>query len=200
MMLPINVIQTLIKSGAIQQLHSLSNVNSGEQKPQNPTPKILNLMQAIKNDTTENSLQHGSLQKTDTVELTTSESSQFLQQQITIQTKEYENIYLRMSGRKKNDKLDPDFCRLLFSLVLKNLDEVVIDVKVQNRIISLTIFSHAQGIESLVGELRSSLQKNLESIGYQLSSVKIGNVGVSAGDEKVEKSLANLQERVDCKI
>lgn len=198
-MIPINLIQAIFKSGALQKLHSLSNTNQGEHKTQIPSTTLSSLLPTNKSEITENAILQNPLHQTDTVELTSNDSNQFLQQQITFQTQNFGNFSLRMSGRKKNGKIDPAFCRLLFSLDPNNLNEVVIDVKVQNRILSIVIFNETEGIESLVHEFKSTLQTNLESLGYQLSSVKIGKPTTS--DEQIRQiDLTIFRERVDIKI
>jgi hypothetical protein len=194
-MIPIHLIQAIFKSGAVQKLHSLSNSSQGEQKTQSSSTNLPILLSANTSEISSTS-QHSPLHQMDTVDLTSNESSQFLQQQFIFQTPENKNISLRMSGRKKNGEIDSDFCRLLFSLELKNLNEVVIDVKVQNRILTLVIYNQSEGIESIVSDLKSTLQTNLESLGYQLSSIKISNPEKVIGQTVSTK----VHERVDLKI
>ncbi|MCS0543189.1 hypothetical protein NXY55_24730, partial [Aeromonas veronii] len=134
MMIPIHLIQALFKSGAVHKLHSLSNLKQEEQKTQSSSTNLSSLLTANTSEISKYSSQHSPLHQMDTVDLTSNDSSLFLLQQFIFHTPDIKNISLRMSGRKKNGEIDSDFCRLLFSLELKNLNEVVIDVKVQNRI------------------------------------------------------------------
>ncbi|WP_099363030.1 hypothetical protein [Fredinandcohnia onubensis] len=197
-MIPIHLIQAIFKSGAVQKLHSLSNSSQREQKTQSSSTNLPILLSANTSEISSTS-QHSPLHQMDTVDLTSNDLSQFLQQQFNFHTPDNKNISLRMSGRKKNGEIDSDFCRLLFSLELKNLNEVVIDVKVQNRILSLVIYNQSEGIESIVSDLKSTLQTNLEPLGYQLSSVKICN---PIDREKVisQTDSTKVHERVDLKI
>lgn len=52
------------------------------------------------------------------------------------------DLTLQWSGRKtKEGKIDPDYCRVLFYLELEHLEETVIDMQVQNRIIKVTVIN-----------------------------------------------------------
>ncbi|MEH7382506.1 hypothetical protein V7138_18735 [Bacillus sp. JJ1533] len=198
-MIQIHILQALMKSEAFQKLHSLSNVNQSDQKTHNSTPNLSTLLPVLKGDRRENVVQHSLSHQTDTVELTTNDSSQFLQQQITFQHPAFKHVSLQMDGRKKNGKIDPDFCHLFFSLELKYLREVVIDVKVQNRILSIAIYNDTEGIGALVEELKTTLQTNLEHEGYQLSSIKI--VNLLERNKQLEKTrFEGCYERVDVKV
>ena len=49
---------------------------------------------------------------------------------------------LQWNGRMKEDgKIDPDFARILFYLDLHSLEKTIIDMQVQNRIVSVTVFN-----------------------------------------------------------
>ncbi|THE14454.1 hypothetical protein E1I69_04060 [Bacillus timonensis] len=198
-MIPIHLLQILMKSEAFQKLHSLSNANPTEQKTQNATGHLPNLLPVGGEEIADNIVNHSRMLQTDTVELTSSDSTQFLQQQFTFQNSANQTISIRMDGRKKNGKIDPAFCHLLFSLELHELKEVVIDVKVQNRILSISIFNDREGIELLVEELKPTLHTNLEKQGYLLSSIKI--VNPIARDNQYEKTgFEEVHEKVDVKI
>lgn len=78
-----------------------------------------------------------------------------------------------MVGKKNKDgKLDPDYCRILFYLDLKNLKEVVVDMQVQNRIVTLLIMSDNPELKTIASPLLSNLKEGLQQIRYQLSSVQ----------------------------
>ncbi|MEL3971347.1 hypothetical protein AAEO50_03555 [Rossellomorea oryzaecorticis] len=84
------------------------------------------------------------------------------------------DITVQWMGREKEKgKIDSDHCRILFYLQLGNLKETLVDMHVQNRIISLSIWNEHQIVnhysQSLIPELKESLQR----MNYQLSSVKI---------------------------
>ncbi|WP_335414574.1 hypothetical protein [Bacillus sp. JJ1566] len=198
-MIPIHLFQALMKSEAFQKLHSLSNTNQSELKTQNPTNNLSSFLPTLKGEITENVVHQSRLLQTDTVELTSNDSTQFFQQQITFHNPAYPNFSIRMDGKKKQGKIDPDFCHLLFSLELEYLKDVVIDVKVQYRILSITIFNDTEGIGALVEELKPTLQTNLEKNGYQISSIKISKP-TSEGNQVTKTRFEGFNERVDVKI
>ena len=43
---------------------------------------------------------------------------------------------------KKNGKIDPEFARIMFYLQLEALEETVIDMQVQNRIVTINLYNH----------------------------------------------------------
>ncbi|MGM7635858.1 hypothetical protein [Bacillus sp. Hm123] len=83
------------------------------------------------------------------------------------------DVTLQWSGRKKESgQLDADYCRVLFYLNLEHLQETVIDMQVQNRIISLQIFNDVPGIQTMATPLLPVLKAGVEAKGYQLSTVQ----------------------------
>ena len=86
-----------------------------------------------------------------------------------------QDIFLQFEGKKNEEgKIDADFCRILFVLDLANLKETMIDMHVQKRIISLTIFNETDQGKQHQG-LQTMLQEALGKMDYQLSSVN-GNL------------------------
>lgn len=83
-----------------------------------------------------------------------------------------QDIFLQFEGKKNEEgKIDADFCRILFVLDLANLKETMIDMHVQKRIISLTIFNETDQGKQHQG-LQTMLQEALGKMDYQLSSVQ----------------------------
>jgi hypothetical protein len=81
-------------------------------------------------------------------------------------------ITIRWEGKKQNgQKLDPDHCRMLFWLEMRNLKDVAVDVQIQNRILSLKVFSEHPFIEKLSSVFIPSLKKSLNEMNYTLSSL-----------------------------
>src|SRR5690606_9101999 len=198
-MMPFNIIQALFKSGAIQTFHSSSTLSDSEVKLANPSIKILDKLLVTNSEMTELTFKNRQSLPKDTIELTTSESNRFLQEQVSFKTADLEYISLRISGRKKKGKIDPTFCQLLFSLNLTNLNEVLIDVRVQNRLVSIKIYNQTVGVESLANDLKSSIKTSLESLGYQLSSVSVDNLAINEV-MKDQADLCNSTNKVDIKI
>ncbi len=81
---------------------------------------------------------------------------------------------MHWSGRMKDDgKIDSDFARILFYLQMEALKETVIDMQVQNRIVSLTVFNENTYLQPLAERLKELLAIGLEEKGYQLSGVQL---------------------------
>ncbi|WP_142953067.1 hypothetical protein [Peribacillus simplex] len=87
------------------------------------------------------------------------------------------DLTLQWSGRKtKEGKIDPDYCRVLFYLELEHLEETVIDMQVQNRIIKVTIINgHGETLEEAAGQYLDILRENLGKMDYRLSGVSFVN-------------------------
>lgn len=84
---------------------------------------------------------------------------------------------LEWNGRMKEDgKIDSDFARILFYLELESIEKTVIDMQVQNRIVTVTVFNADDTLKSLGGGLlQGRLKEGLESAGYKLSGVFFKN-------------------------
>ncbi|MDM5310025.1 hypothetical protein [Peribacillus frigoritolerans] len=87
------------------------------------------------------------------------------------------DLTLQWSGRKtKEGKIDPDYCRVLFYLELERLEETVIDMQVQNRIIKVTVINgHGATLEEGAGQYLDILRENLGKMDYRLSGVSFVN-------------------------
>lgn len=79
---------------------------------------------------------------------------------------------LEWNGRMKDDgKIDADFARILFYLDLHSLNKTVIDMQVQNRIVTVTVFNADRTIQTIGKPIEEKLKLGLESVGYKLSGV-----------------------------
>lgn len=104
------------------------------------------------------------------------ESNQFIHAAIQIPGEKLalnQDIFMQFEGKKTEDgKIDPDFCRILFVLHLKNLQETIIDMNVQKRIISITIYNDKSDLTNKIKNIKEMLEDNLSSLHYHLSTVK----------------------------
>lgn len=83
---------------------------------------------------------------------------------------------LEWNGRMKEDgKIDPDFARILFYLDLGSIEKTVIDMQVQNRVISVTVFNADDTLKTLGAPLQQKLKEGLDAAGYKLSAVFFKN-------------------------
>jgi hypothetical protein len=78
-----------------------------------------------------------------------------------------------MGKEKEKGKIDSDHCRILFYLHLDNLKETLVDMQVQSRVISLSIWNELQAANELSQSFIPGLKEALQKIDYQLTSVKI---------------------------
>ena len=79
---------------------------------------------------------------------------------------------LEWNGRMKEDgKIDSDFARVLFYLDLHSLKKTVVDMQVQNRIVTVTIFNADRTLQAIGQPIQEKLKTGLESVGYKLSGV-----------------------------
>lgn len=80
---------------------------------------------------------------------------------------------IEWNGRmKENGKIDPDHARVLFYLDLETIQKTVVDMQVQNKVVTLTIFNEDPTLK-MVGELlQDRLAEGLDTEGYQLSAVR----------------------------
>lgn len=76
------------------------------------------------------------------------------------------------SRRGRKGELDATNCRLWFDLDMKHLGPTVIDVHVVDRIVSLNLRNDQPWVSELFESRKSDLAAGVESIGYQLLSMK----------------------------
>ncbi|MRG85416.1 hypothetical protein [Salinibacillus xinjiangensis] len=86
-----------------------------------------------------------------------------------------EDLFMDFEGkRNEQDKIDSNYCRVMFYLTLQNINETVVDLFVQNRSISLSVFNdQPEIVKPLTKLLESSLADNLQTLHYQLSSIVV---------------------------
>ena len=83
------------------------------------------------------------------------------------------DVTIQWNGRKKeNNKMDPNDCRILVYLELKNIGEILADLRIQNRKLSITLINGTPDINTLVESQIIILKENLHRLNYQLTSVK----------------------------
>ncbi len=95
--------------------------------------------------------------------------------QFPVHFKEWKSDIMMRWDLKRNrmGEIDEDFSRILFYLDLQFLKETVVDMNVQNRVVSLKIINGNDSIKHLVPDLKTELKTQLGKIGYRLSIVKI---------------------------
>ncbi|MCP3739076.1 hypothetical protein [Rossellomorea sp. BNER] len=83
------------------------------------------------------------------------------------------DIHIQWVGQKnENDELNAEHCRILFYIKLEYINEVIVDMQVQNRIVLLNIINEHPKLKDLSSEFIPLLKKGLEKLNYQLSAVQ----------------------------
>ncbi|WP_042348940.1 hypothetical protein [Bacillus massiliigorillae] len=82
-------------------------------------------------------------------------------------------VTMQWSGRKKKDGvIDPAFCRVLFYLQLENIDETIIDLVVQNKVMKISVINERANIlQNIAKSLMQQVKERLEAIGFKISSI-----------------------------
>ncbi|MER1984742.1 MAG: hypothetical protein ABS948_02495 [Solibacillus sp.] len=81
---------------------------------------------------------------------------------------------LQWNGRMKEDgKIDANFARILFYLQMESIEETMIDMQVQNRVVTINVFNDHPHLELLAEPLKQALKAGLEEKEYRLSGVFI---------------------------
>lgn len=102
------------------------------------------------------------------------------------------DLTLQWEGKKqKNGTLNPNHCRVLFYLNLETLAETIIDVQIQNRIVSLHVINEHSKPVNLIGALQPILKDALRELNYQLSSIKWTQPNPLIGNKNKQKILTN---------
>lgn len=82
------------------------------------------------------------------------------------------DAHLHFQSKSKDGQIDADFCRILFYLQLPKLKETIVDVRIQNRIIAITVYNENQLSSHMLKPFISKLREQLKQSSYTLSSVK----------------------------
>ncbi|WP_342559264.1 hypothetical protein [Metasolibacillus sp. FSL K6-0083] len=110
---------------------------------------------------------------------------------------------LQWNGRMKEDgKIDANYARVLFYLHMESLQETVIDMQVQNRIVTVTLFNDNLGLTPLAEPLKKSLKEGLASKDYQLSGVFIKQFESALQEQAGQAIKEQVEERsgVDIRV
>lgn len=83
------------------------------------------------------------------------------------------DLTIQWNGRKKeNGKIDANDCRILFYLELKNIGELFVDLRIQNRKLSITMINEKIAQNFIEEPQIAILKENLQQLNYHLSSIK----------------------------
>jgi len=108
---------------------------------------------------------------------------------------------LQWSGRMKEDgKIDSSYARVMFYLDLASLKETVIDMQVQNRVITLNIFNESDSLQPYAEPFKEALKAGLSSLNYQLSGVFIKNFAKQPASTSLASRIQTSVGGVDIRI
>ncbi|TDQ42408.1 hypothetical protein [Aureibacillus halotolerans] len=86
---------------------------------------------------------------------------------------EFGDQYIQYQGQKnESGELDTTFCRLFMCLTLDPLGEVVIDARVQNRLVSVDVTHQEKELSPLLKASESILREKLADLDYSLSYIE----------------------------
>ncbi|MDY8024057.1 DNA ligase [Paenibacillus polymyxa] len=109
------------------------------------------------------------------------------------------------SRRGKRGELDASNCRLWFDLDMKGLGPTLVDVQVVDRIVSVKLHNDHEWAASLLTSGRESIHIALESLGYQLLSLRTEPMPIrteqnSLASSEVQSYVPQPYKGVDLKI
>jgi hypothetical protein len=102
--------------------------------------------------------------------------------------------------RKKDGKIDPDYCHIVFCLFLDHLKETVVDVRVQQRIVHVSVFHPAPRLPELANALQPSLKERLAAHGYTLSALKVEASAAKNAPMPIDAAFDKRNSEVDYRI
>lgn len=99
------------------------------------------------------------------------------------------DLTIQWNGRKKeNGQIDPDYCRILFYLELEYLNEIIVDLQIQNRIMNIRIINDVEEIKMLAAPFMENLKDNLDKLGFKLSNVVFQSTSEQAAQTQKKAS------------
>lgn len=109
-------------------------------------------------------------------------------------------LSFQWEGKRREDgKIDPDYCRVVFYLDLENLDQTVVDVKIQKRITNITVINESPKIKAFAAMLIPELKEKLKEYDYELSAVHFKQP-FRQKNKPLQKSGPRLYSGVDIQI
>ncbi|GAJ38662.1 hypothetical protein [Saccharococcus caldoxylosilyticus] len=102
--------------------------------------------------------------------------------------------------RQRDGKIDPDYCHIVFCLFLDHLKETVVDVRVQQRIVHISVFNPAPRLPELANALQPMLKERLAAHGYTLSALKVEAVAAKKTLLPIDAAFDKRYSEVDYRI
>ncbi|MFC7685435.1 hypothetical protein [Ureibacillus sp. GCM10028918] len=201
-------IKTVLKGLGMSYEATLNNKMSDIQElAQSLKPQLLTLIQDAQTPTAVREAADNILARLNGMQLTSGENGH--QHQLVMQIPlqflgKQTEATLQWNGRmKENGKIDANYARVLFYLNMEALEETMVDMQVQNRIVTIHLYNNQPHLEVLAEPLKETLKKGLLDKNYQLSGLFVkpfeNNTTPHNGTKKkVDES--NLKSGVDIRI
>ncbi|RKQ37468.1 hypothetical protein [Oceanobacillus halophilus] len=75
------------------------------------------------------------------------------------------------SRKRKNGEMNSDYCRIYFFLELAHLKETTIEMHIQQRAVSITIYNNTDNLSILAKRYQPLLKEGLEKLDYYLTNI-----------------------------
>ena len=125
------------------------------------------------------------------------ETSNFIQASLQIPGEKLalnSDLHLDIEGEKtENGMVNPNHCRILFYLDLKNLKETIIDMHIQKRTVAVTIFNDEEHLQVDSHFLQPMLKEGLATLDYHLTTVTIKPL--QQVDKPVKKQMPPINQQ-----
>ncbi|MDN4494227.1 hypothetical protein [Ureibacillus aquaedulcis] len=169
-------IKTVLKGLGMSYEAGLNNKMSDIQElAQSLKPQLLSLIQDAQTPSTVREAADNILARLNGMQLSSGENGH--QHQLVMQIPlqflgKQTEATLQWNGRmKENGKIDANYARVLFYLNMEALEETMVDMQVQNRIVTIHLYNNQPQLEALAGPLKETLKKGLLDKNYQLSGL-----------------------------
>lgn len=197
-------IKTVLKGLGMSYEASINSKSSDLQEvAQSLKPQLLSLIQDSQIPSSVREAADNILSRLNGVQLTSGENGH--QHQLVMQIPlqflgKQTEATLQWNGRMKdNGKIDANYARVLFYLNMEALEETMVDMQVQNRIITIHLYNNQPQLELLAEPLKETLKKGLLDKNYQLSGLFVkpfettaapkGNVIGKSDDSKLNSGV-----------
>jgi len=111
-----------------------------------------------------------------------------------------EPTYIQVHSKKKqNQVIDPEDLRLVFLFQLTNLGDMMVEVNIYQKQLSIQVFGDAPYTKEYVKKFEPFIIENIKSYGYQISGVSVKSFRQKSGN-KNQSSFINPYKGVDIKI
>lgn len=169
-------LKTILKGLGLSYEAAMNNkMTDMEQLAQSLKPQLLSLLQDAQVSTAIREASENVLARLNGMQLTSGESGH--QHQLVMQIPlqflgKQTEATVQWNGRmKENGKIDSNYARVLFYLNMEALEETMIDMQVQNRIVTIHLYNDRPELELLAEPLKDSLKEGLLERDYQLSGL-----------------------------